>query len=556
MKKKLFTVMLMIFLILSLATSASATSESTNSLFLPHSDGIGDIEINTIPLPSHVILREAYYTFSGKIIIAYKTAADLTVPDYTNIATLNHDGTNFQTIFSGLIPVGPKSGGLRYIPFRDNTRVLIGDYVLECAQSLDNCSSTQLIPIEYPSIIENNPMTVKTWSEVIVAPDNTHISWTTLRATGSAVLFGSLVRDTDKYVVNNPQIISTVEAFRNDPNNPGFVIPNTIRGGEVKQFVKGGNAISLVGALGRSTTDSIVQHLDSGNLTQITYTPGYDETTIFSPDERLGIVMSTRFSEQTDPAIFGLLPRPHGALNLGQLNGILYTYSISNVRQFREGSIGPVLIDINRSKYQPGYKGVPLNTDEDWVFTSPMSWHPDGKHALWQEMYKGTNTKRLQRVTLLDYQPHAPVPAQTTTENIPYGISDLTVLDSTNMNLNMDVKIKGNHSGQMSYKNTLNPDYTTSSKIEYVNYSDDGLSYYNGTETMKLNFLGVTRYEANLQATGLRQGEMNIRATFASGGSYLSPTNLLFDIDVDGLPKSYGYATYYGTTLNIEDLIE
>jgi hypothetical protein len=54
--------------------------------------------------------------------------------------------------------------------------------------------------------------------------------------------------------------------------------------------------------------------LKTGEVTQITKTPGYDETTIFSPNEQLGVVMSTRGSPHTNPAIFGLLPRPYGIL--------------------------------------------------------------------------------------------------------------------------------------------------------------------------------------------------------------------------------------------------
>ena len=73
----------------------------------------------------------------------------------------------------------------------------------------------------------------------------------------------------------------------------------------MKQFVRGGTAISLVGSGRRATADSIVEDFVTGEVTAITNTPGYNETTIFSPDERLGIVMTPRFSPKTDFAIFG-----------------------------------------------------------------------------------------------------------------------------------------------------------------------------------------------------------------------------------------------------------
>ena len=52
------------------------------------------------------------------------------------------------------------------------------------------------------------------------------------------------------------------------------------------------------------------QDLRSGKVEAVTRTPGYDETTIFSPDERLGLTMTARFSEGTDLKILDLIPRP------------------------------------------------------------------------------------------------------------------------------------------------------------------------------------------------------------------------------------------------------
>src|SRR3546814_8148812 len=60
--------------------------------------------------------------------------------------------------------------------------------------------------------------------------------------------------------------------------------------------------------------------------------------------------MTTRFSEKTDPAILGLLPRPYpDSLNMG-LSMFAYTYAVTGVRREREGNIGPALIDIGASK--------------------------------------------------------------------------------------------------------------------------------------------------------------------------------------------------------------
>ncbi|WP_336772526.1 hypothetical protein [Paenibacillus sp. MMO-58] len=516
---------------------------------------IESVEISSVTLPDFVRLLSGTYTYSGKVLISYKTENDIHTADFYNIAVLNDDGTDFNTIFSGVIPTKAKANGIRYMPYQDNTRVLLGDYVLECTPDIDTCRSTKIVPVTYPSILEEDERTTHHWSEVIIAPDNKHISWTILRSDlGAAVAIGVLERKADCYAIENVQLINNMHAFEQDPNNPGFIIPCPIRGGEVKQFVRGGNAISVVGGKHNCTPDSILQELTSDNLTQITYTPGYDETTIFSPDERLGIVMSTRFSKHTDPAIFGLVPRPYGIYTGMGMAWFLYTYAVTGIRKFRDGNIGPVLIDIHRSMNEPGYKGVQLTSDENWVYCSPMSWHPDGKHVMWPEMMRGSDGSRmrLQTAKLLDYEPASSVPFETTTDHIPYGIKDLTVLDSVDPNV--EGKIAGKHSGYMNFIKNVSG-YSGMSKAQYVNFSDDGVNFYNGYEKVNYSAAAGGRYESDLQLTGSNQGEMKFRAAFSALGGP-KPAMLLFDKDEDGKPKSYGYATYNGITLNIADLLE
>ncbi|MNU05244.1 hypothetical protein D3C72_2499750 [compost metagenome] len=67
--------------------------------------------------------------------------------------------------------------------------------------------------------------------------------------------------------------------------------------------------------------------------------------------------------------------------------------------------------------------------------------------------------------------------------------------------------------------------------------------------------MSESRYEANVQLTGQKQGVMNFRATF-SAMTDAQPAKLLFGTDADGKPKSYGSVTYNGITMKIEDLKE
>lgn len=513
---------------------------------------IGRVQVCTVPMPDHLHVHNATYTYSGKVLVSYTLEHD--PADYYHIAVVNDDGTGLKEIFAGHIPTLEKSNGIRYMPYQDNQRILLGDYVLECKPNIDECVRTELVPVVYPPIITENPKISHRWSEVIIAPDNRHISWTILGESGGGTAIGTLTRANDAYVIENVQLIGSVKSFEPDPDRPGFLKPLPKRGGEVKQFVRGGNAISLVGAKYNSTTDSIVQDLTSEEITQITFTPGYDETTIFSPDEQLGIVMTSRFSKRTDPAIFGLMPRPYGMLATEGLMWSLYTYAITGVRFFRAGNIGPALIEIDRSINEPGYKGIQLTTDENWVYTSPMSWHPDGKRVMWLEMRRGGDPgrRRIQIAKLLDYVPKEPVPFVATTDDIPYGIRDLSLLFSDDPEV--EGKIAGKHSGYIDYKRSASG-HSGRSEVHYVNFSDDGVNFYNGYEKTVYNLTDENRYEANVRLTGDKNGEMNMRATFSAVFGP-SPQKLLFDMDAYGKPKSYGYATYNGITLRIEDLLE
>jgi len=522
-------------------------------------DGIGRIKVGSVPLPESIQLLNGTYTYSGTVLVAYKTDKDADIEDFYNVAILDDDGTNFRVIFSDVIPTKPKANGIRFMPFQDNKRILLGDYVLDCSPDIDNCTAAKLVPVIYPAIIVEDDNTTHVWSEIIIAPDNKHMSWTILRAGGGAAAIGELVRNTDAYSIEKAQLISTVTAYKEDLDNPGFVVPQPSRGGEVKQFIRGGNAISVVGAKHSATTDSIIQDLTSEELTQITFTPGYDETTILSPDERLGIVMSSRFSPKTDPAIFGLMPRPYGPLSTAGMMWSMYTYAISGVRNFRKGNIGPALIDIDRSMNEPGYKGIQLTTDEDWVYVSPISWHPSSKRGMWLEMKRGSggSQMRLQRVSLLDYQPGPAIPIVTTTDDIPYGVKDLSVLNKVDPIT--EGKIKGKKSGYISFSRK-SKGHSGKSVVEYINFSDDGVNFYNGYEKAHYDLTGENRFEAKVKLTGEKEGEMSFRvvfsAIFGSDSSGLLPSKLLFELDADGKPKSYGFAQYDGVRLNIEDLLE
>jgi hypothetical protein len=517
-----------------------------------HADpSIGRIEITTVPMDPSIQLKGATYTPSGKVLVTYtdKASAD---PAMVKLAVMDDDGGRFRPFFAQDIPNIPKDNGLRFMVFADNKRIFLGDHIIECAPSLDACADPILLPVDYPAEVASGGHIAHRWSEIVVAPDNCHVAWTTLLANYSAIVFvGTLDRTPTGYRIAEARIVSTLNPFVKDPQHPDGVRPLPVLGGEVKQFVRGGTALSLVGAVRRDLPGSVVQDLATARKEAITDTPGYTETTIFSPNERLGLTMTTRFSAQTDPAVLGLLPRPYpDSLNMG-LSMFAYTYAVTGVRKAREGSVGPALIDVQRSKTQPGYLGTDLTSPGGWVFRSPMSWHPGGTKAMWVEGQRGTGNIRIRIVHLPDQKPAEAIAPRRTPASIPLSSSDLSLIKPyARTSQNIDVKVYGQKAGYIRYHRT--PSGLT--EKTYVGFSDDGRTIFSGEEHLQADPTHRSTYVAKLAVTGAHTGRMDLQITFGPLGGD-RPAAIVFDKSPTGTPLSYGYAEYDGRRLQVDGLL-
>ena len=522
---------------------AAASSESASP--------IGRHTLRSPTLPDGVALLSATYTPSGKLLITYQAPGSSDERDVA-LATMNDDGTDFRPFFAQRIPERPRDNGLRYMVFPDNRRIFTGDFVIECAAALEACEKPALLPVTFPTEVDDAAHVAARWSEIIVAPDNRHVAWTTLLAgyTAAVVLTGELRRDGAGYVIADPRIINTLEPFLPDPNHADGVLPQPIRGGEVKQFIAGGKAISAVGAVKRDLPNSIAQDVENGTLHPITDTPGYTETTIFSPNERLGVTMTTQHSPQTSLAVAGLVPRPYpAALNMG-LSMFAYTHAVTGVRKSREGNVGPALIEIAKAASQPGYAGTSLDSGDGWVFTSPISWHPGGMKAAWVEIRRGTPNLRLRLLELPDYRPGPAAPAVQMPQPGKYSTSQLSAIPGyAEQSTNIDVKVYGRSAGYITYRRSAG-------RIEkhYYDYSDDGRDVWSGSETTIVNPGGTSTYTADVKLAGKNTGAMNVALTFGplSAPGYAA---LNFSPGPDGQPLTRGYAAYNGRRLDVSDLI-
>ena len=455
---------------------------------------------------------------------------------------MDEDGSNLKELWSGEWKALYNSNGIRLMPFNDNKKILTGDYILECFPDIDNCENSALYGVIYPKEAVEMDGVYFVWSEIIVSPDE-HIAWSTLSFVYDNVNFlGQLVKGEESYTITNVQIISTLDFIEYEDEENKIFKDGVLRGGEVKQFTNGGEAITLAGAGASDSTlaKSVFQNLVGEENYPLTHFPGYEETTIISPDGKLGLTMTTRFSEKTSSLILGYMPRPLSLYTTANMNRFAYFYGVQEVRKKRGGNIGPALINIEESIKNNSYMGYDLH-DEGWAFVSPLSWHPNSKKGMFSEIKKNdeNKTKRIRIVHLDNYIPGEIIKDKKTPDNVPYAktIDDM----NTNPPSSIDGYFKGKNSGIMVFNKTSN-----SRKSEYINYSDDGKTFYNGYE--EFEYVGnqyTGRLTSNVTMSGEKEGKMDLTITMNYAG------NIIFENE--GEKISYGYVEYNGKKLTIED---
>lgn len=510
----------------------------------------GRVEVTDIPLPAGVVGDvTGTYTYSGRVLVA--VALPDKGKDFYRVFTMEDDGTDIAEVLEGEFPQSPTANGIRWMCAPDNKRVYTGDYVIEASPDLDHPEHAEVVPVHYPEAVYKLPGLFKHWSENIIAPDNEHVVWTSLQAAGAVNYMGRLVRynSPDRYVIEDAGIISAMESFAPDPEHEGCTIPCVPRGGEAKQFVRGGLALSLAGG-GSSLSNSNLQALDSEDFRQITDTPGYDETVIFSPDEKLGVAMSARFSPATDCGILGLIPDPVQSPVRGSYTNMVYQFAVSGVRNKRPGNIGPALIDIDKSmSLGRDYIGADLSDPEGkWVYVSPISWHPDSTRAMWIERTRtvaGPMQTRLRRAHLLDKEASKPVTGVRTPDakDIPYALP----LNAIATSPALPVIIHGKCGG------TVTSDKMPSGAMQttYEHFNNDGETTYDGylrvMAPASMFSPGETVIESHIDVTGMHNGKSRFTLVFEADN------RLQVTVNRD---KSEGYAEYDGVRRIIEEMAD
>ena len=138
---------------------------------------------------------------------------------------------------------------------------MTGDYVLECSPNFDDCQKSELLPVIYSPEVLNLEGIYSIWSEIVVSLDE-HIAWSTLSFIQDNVNFiGKLERKETNYIITNAQIISTLGFIEYEDKEKRILKHNTIRGGEIKHFINGGETLTLAGSEDMTLVKSVLQNL-------------------------------------------------------------------------------------------------------------------------------------------------------------------------------------------------------------------------------------------------------------------------------------------------------
>lgn len=224
------------------------------------------------------------------------------------------------------------------------------------------------------------------------------------------------------------------------------------------------------------------------------------------------------------------MPRPLAFYTVSKMNRYAYIYGVTRVRKQKGGNIGPALINIEESKKNPEYKGYDLHED-GWAFSSPLSWHPNCKKGMFSETNQENGKRRLRIVYLDNYIPSTILSKKSTPDNITYAKS----FDDLNKTIIGDISgyFEGKSSGKMLFNRTSK--YT---KSEYLNYTDDNKTFYNGYEHFEQIDETTGKLTSLLNMTGEKTGEMNLTITMNMSGYILNKS---------------GYAKYNGKTMKMEE---
>ncbi|WP_275571739.1 hypothetical protein [Mycolicibacterium vanbaalenii] len=504
-------------------------------------------------LPDGVKVTGADLSPDGEHLILEVEVAD----GSTQIAVTNLDGADYQCISCGLVPNATKAKALY-----DNQRIWFAStngqqsaddplggagaityMVLECEGSIHACQNPTVKKVKFPSDrgllsflpVQNREAKPDPYGEYVTWTENTIFN-------GPRMSIAKLVATADGYKLVEQRIFSP-QWYEDTDYATDF--GNATRFYEGASWHAGGRYLKYQTTSTGLNYDIYLLDTATGERRQLTTDLDYNESGDISPDGRSVYFSSARGLDRMD--VFTALERP-SLIDSAAFPQIGRVSLWNNRRSMNE----PWLMNLDAGQQQGGYSGQPIVIDPDWTIRG-WSWFPDSTRALINEQQRpdtvtgGGAPDTPWRVSIISFPSREATTPLPPVHQDPDAIAEwsVPVKEYKPMMGRQDTRVlKGTHSGTATLRYSGIFAFGTYS-VTYKNYSDDGKTFINGTEKVKIkNPMGDSVWSADLTSTGERtgylKGKINIGKGNAFSGEVASEIN---GITYSGVPTQADFPT-------------
>jgi hypothetical protein len=422
-------------------------------------------------------------------------------------------------------------------------------FVLECSPSIFRCLTHSYLPVDMSADKPGAPLIVqrRTWH---LAPDGKHLGWMDLRLDGTVMVVGKLVREADKYVVDDQKAVNPPGPASLTSTDPtGWANNNQLY--ELKSFADGGASVVAVGGPDFNV-DTLKINLATGHITRLTANHDWDEDGATSPDGDLYALYSWRTRHRLDAVSW--IPQIEPFVEMPEFAALAPHY-VSTWQGF-QCDLSPWLL---ASSGDDGGKllGQPLNVYSGNLtpgnnLSGQQFWSPNSQDVLLQERLRtpppaGSNPQVAQKglvpnrilVAHIDRRPGKE--QKIVSSNVgSWAPPPNEYVATTGSNASVTVNGHGGGTADISYSGNLaSGDWSAT----FNHYSRDGKTFVDGTyRVTSTNTGSYWTIDADITVTGQHTGSLQANLVVNNGASPLPVKSGTFHAVYDGktappLPK-------------------
>lgn len=502
------------------------------------------VELERIDLPSEIVdASQPAYTADGThlLFMANATTGD------ADMWIVGEHGDHPRNLTGGVTgePPMPNPGELEQpaliVPFPDGKRVFFGPYgdphVLECLPSIVNCQSKQIFDVDLSGARPAGPippggaaggpaLNLGLGARPQLSPDGKWVMFSDIRTDSiEDMILAKLTRGASGYSTSDGVVLNPPgPASPTDQDTKAWSDSTALF--ESKTFDDGGRTVTYVQVGGEAGGNPDVWKLDlkTGERTRLTANPDWQEDHGASPDGQWDVnTIDARGAHYLD------------YLSLMPYRSFFDAWEIAPVAQVAvagaqrrscapfasrllpaSGDMGGALMGQVLQPYDGG------DVRPSGNYQGPGMWKPDGTAV-------ALSTQSFSTLGGAPYLEVAHFPARRPTKPLPISSSEpgdwapAHTAYHGGLAANTDITLHGLASGTVTLHYKQNFLTAVDNTATYVNYSDDGKSFLNGTDSVQRSGTssggGSTRVASDLRLSGAHNGSLVRDITYVVGGS-------------------------------------